>query len=169
MKTRSTCASMLLAAVLMYGCQVPTDPDPPPLQTTPTPRPNTPPPAPVATPTPTPRPTATPVPPPPPTTTARMEWSLVDGCNDGRGIAVRLFDKTNNLLWPSASQYWRTGPGGSVDVPIACQRGARICYGAATDPQTTSYWGIGLDGRQGCDSCCFTCDDYRVSRTLVCG
>jgi hypothetical protein len=166
MKSRSTCVAMtVMAAVLLHGCQTPTEPDPPPgVQAAPTPRPPS---TPVATPTPP--PAVPPAPAPPPSTTARMEWSLSDGCNDGLGIGVRLFDRTNNLVWPNASQYWRTGAGGTINVPISCERGARICYGAATDPQTTRYWGIGLDGRQGCDDCCYTCDDYRVSRNLVCG
>jgi hypothetical protein len=105
---------------------------------------------------------------PPPSSTARMEWSIADGCNDGRGIAVRLFDKTNNLVWPDGNRQYVAGPGESVNVAIACRRDARICFGAKTDPATNSYWGVGIDGRQGCDNCGYACADTRVGRTLSC-
>lgn len=171
-KLRSNYALSVMGGLLLAGCTQPTQPDPPPTQTTnpnptssPTPRPTATPPVVQPPPTPPPPPPATP---PPPSQNARMEWSLSDGCNDGRGIGVKLFDKTNNLVWPNASQYWTAGPGGSVDVAISCQRGARICFGASTDPVTSRYWGVGLDGNRGCDSCCFTCGDFYVSRSLVC-
>lgn len=160
---RKRAAYLVLAAVLSHACTAPTQPDPPPPVQNPAP-----PPPPAAAPPPAPQP-STPAPPPPPSSTARMEWSLSDGCNDGRGIAVRLFDKSNNLVWPGGGQYWYADPGRSVDVVIACQRSARICFGAETEPRTSSYWGVGLDGNRGCDACCFTCGDIRVSRNLVCG
>lgn len=98
-----------------------------------------------------------------------MTWSLSDGCSDGRGLHVRLFDKTNNLLWPNQSQVYVAQTGGSVDVTISCRTGARICYGAETNPSSTSYWGVGIDGTRGCDNCCVTCSATTVSRSLVCG
>ena len=181
MKTRSKSVSLYVALLtlntLLAGCTQPTEPDPPPPAQNPrpaaTPTPLAAPPVvapPPAPPAPAP-PVVQPPPqaPPTPATTAVMDWSLSDACNDGRGIGVRLFDKSNSLVWPGASQYWRAAAGGSVDVRISCQRGARICFGAATDPQTSTYWGIGLDGNRGCDSCCFQCNDVRVARSLTCG
>lgn len=195
---RLTLSLTLLLAAALYACGgggTPTSPTPtsnnPPVTTptpnptpnptpapNPTPNPNptpapnptpNPTPAPNPTPNPAPNPTPTPNPAPqPPPGTSNMTWSLSDGCNDGRGMRIRLYDKTNNLLWPNQSQVYVIGPGGTFEETIACRTGARICYGAETDPANTSYWGVGIDGTRGCDNCCFTCDTGRVARNLVC-
>lgn len=117
-------------------------------------------------PTPTPMP---PPPPPPPSGTATMGWSLTDACSDGRGIGVKFFDETNNLVWPNAYQFYVAPPGGTVGLTIACQRGAKICYGAEPNPPNGYHWGVSLNGTQGCDHCCYACADTRVSLSLTCG
>lgn len=154
----------LLAAVVLAlsGCTGQTGPSGP--TTTKAPpmvAPATPPPPPPA-PAPTPAPTA------PPSTSAAMTWTISDGCSDGRGLQVKFYDKTNGGVWPSGSTHYLASPGGSVVRTLGCTRGARVCFGATTDPSTSTYWGVGLDGSRGCDSCCNTCDDVSVSRNLTC-
>lgn len=99
---------------------------------------------------------------------ANMAWRLTDGCSDGRGLQVKLFDKTNSLVWPDASHVYVVGSGGTFQQTISCRRGANVCYGAQTDPSNGTYWGVGIDGRQGCSTCCFTCADTTVASNLVC-
>ena len=100
---------------------------------------------------------------------AAMDWVLVDGCNDGLGLQASLFDVTHDRVWPSPNQVYLADPGGAIDVRIACEVGALICYGAETDPPTDIYWGVGLDGVESCDDCCEPCDDVLVEWELVCG
>jgi len=154
-----------LALLSSFGCTSPTGPTtttapPPGTQTAPPPAnpPATTPPAPA----PTPAPTA------PPSVNAAMTWTITDGCSDGRGLLVKFYDRTSGGVWPTSSTAYVANPGGSVVRTLSCTRGNRICYGATTDPSTTRYWGIGLEGNRGCDACCNTCDDVSVSRTLTC-
>jgi uncharacterized membrane protein YhaH (DUF805 family) len=98
--------------------------------------------------------------------TARMEWSTSNPC--GRTVRARLFDNTNGLVWPSSGQYYSANPGGVVDVTITCRLGANICFGAAADPPSNSYWGVGLEGRNTCRDCCYACANTRVDRPLIC-
>lgn len=49
----------------------------------------------------TPAPPATP---PPPSGMSSLTFAITDGCSDGRGLQVKFFDTTNNLLWPSATE-----------------------------------------------------------------
>lgn len=167
----STFKAVAMAALLVLaGCTTgPTGPDgttttSPPRVTTPPP---TNPPGPPAPPAPTPPP-ATPAPPPPPSVNAAMTWTISDGCNDGRGIQFKFYDRTSNGVWPSASTHWTTGVGGSASRTLSCTRGNRICFGATTDPMTNTYWGIGLEGNRGCDNCCYACADGSVARNLTC-
>jgi hypothetical protein len=155
---------ILGVALFSVACSAssPTPPDPVPSN----------PPGPQSTPAPVPQPTPTPMPPPPPpppSGTAAMSWSLTDACNDGRGIGVKLFDKTDNLVWPNAYEFYVAPPGGTVSLAIGCQRGAKICYGAEPNPPNGYHWGVGLNGTQGCDTCCYSCADTTISLRLTCG
>jgi len=100
--------------------------------------------------------------------TAAMTFTLTDGCSDGRGIQYRFFDKTANLLWPNSSQVYIIPAGQTRSTSISCTRGNRICYGAQTDPPAGTYWGVGINGDLGCDTCCYTCADVTVSRNVTC-
>ena len=88
-----------------------------------------------------------------------LRWQLTDGCADGLRIQVRFFDTTHSGHWPAeAGQAWITpAEGGFVDESLACIPGATVCYGATPFPQDGSYWGLGIDGDQGCTDCCVTC------------
>jgi hypothetical protein len=106
---------------------------------------------------------------PPPSATTAMTWSLTDACNDGRGIQVRFFDKTNNLVWPpDNTQVYVAGQNGTVNVSLAAQAGAKICYGAQPDPPNNRYWGVGIDGNSGCTDCCYTAAATTVRLNLAC-
>ena len=108
-------------------------------------------------------------PPPPTTTTTSMRWTLINACNNGRGLQARFFDKTNNLVWPpDSSKVYVTGAGGTIDVSLAATAGAKICYGAQPDPPNNSHWGIGINGDQGCTDCCYTGANTTVQLNLSC-
>ena len=88
-----------------------------------------------------------------------MEWTITDVCNDGKEIQYRFFHRDNSRTlktWPSTSRVYVAR---QFDTPythtLQLDSGDRICYGAAM-PGSNYYWGIGLDGDQGCDDCCYT-------------
>ncbi len=103
-----------------------------------------------------------------PINSARMGWTLTDACDDGLGLQAALFDTTNGLVYPSRDRVYTTSPGGDISVFIDCERGSQVCYGAETDPATDLFWGLGIDGNEGCDDCCDLCDDIDVGFTLSC-
>lgn len=72
-------------------------------------------------------------------------------------VDVKLFDKSHNLVWPAGGNVWSLKDDNAHTVRINCTPGNRICYGAAVRGTGSSYWGIGLDGRQGCQTCCYVC------------
>ncbi len=99
---------------------------------------------------------------------ANMSWILVDDCDDGRGLEAALFDTDNGIVFPSTSRVYVSQPGGEIRADITCERRAQICYGAGTDPASDLFWGVGVDGNEGCDDCCDLCDDVVVEFVLFC-
>ncbi len=78
-----------------------------------------------------------------------------DGCDDGRDIDFRIWSSDGTWVWPGGTDVFRTIGYGLVTVAeIACPDGLTVCFGAASDG---TQWGVGLDGDQPCDACCFDC------------
>jgi len=98
-----------------------------------------------------------------------MTWEVSDGCRDGRGLQVRFFDRTYGGLWPSSSEVYLIPSGETRVRTLSCRTEANICYGARTDPDSSTSWGLDLvTGNGSCTSCCNSCRDTTVTRNLTC-
>ncbi len=96
-----------------------------------------------------------------PLPTSQMGWQLTNGCRDA-GINLRLFDRTNNLVWPpDATTTYVVRAGEAFSLTITCRTGAAICLGAETMPATAKVlsWGAGIAGTTPCETCCRTCSE----------
>ena len=90
-------------------------------------------------------------------------WPVQDGCNDGHDMALRFFDKSNNRVWPGSNQAYVLN--GAETYRLACIPGAQVCLGATLHSSSdNSYWGIGIDGDQGCSACCYSCPNEGEQR-----
>ena len=106
---------------------------------------------------------------PPPT--AGINFTIIDGCNDNKGIEYRFFHyrndyasgRTPNTTWPEDSErvYTRGSP-----HRLTCNTG-QICLGAKVSGGTTGYWGIGIDGDQPLKGECYTCPTSNVVNRRV--
>ena len=105
-----------------------------------------------------------------------MRWSFSDQCVDGFGLKIKLFgiDKRGgiNWYWPEPDRHWPVEPGGSLMETIRCTPGEKICYGASTSFDDDEHWGVGLDGKGSCKTCCNFCRSTDVvvtnTRRLTC-
>jgi hypothetical protein len=103
-----------------------------------------------------------------PRDTSSLTWMITDACNDRRGIRLRFYDATNNLVWPRSSEVYVLPSGETRQETLTCRTNVNICFGARTDPEGTNYWGVDLDGNRRCDDCCTPCEDKSVSKRLTC-
>ena len=97
-----------------------------------------------------------------------LTWVIEDGCDDGKGLQIRFYDRTYGGLWPSRSEVYVVPARERRERTLSCRTDANVCYGARTDPPGSNYRGVDLDGSKGCDSCCTACRDTSVSKTLTC-
>ncbi|MCB9701428.1 MAG: hypothetical protein H6711_06025 [Myxococcales bacterium] len=90
--------------------------------------------------------------------TVVMDWSVIDSCADGYDIEWRLYAQDRDWVWPSAETVFYTG-GLDVEVieAIECSEGELICFGGDAGDRT---WGVGIDGLDDCDDCCWECGTY---------
>ncbi|MCK0209032.1 hypothetical protein MWN33_13425 [Starkeya koreensis] len=82
--------------------------------------------------------------------------------NDDRyTVGLQFFSKSRRHFWPAADRQYRLAV--EETYRLSCQPGEKICLGAWRDGQTRQ-WGVGRDGRSGCENCCTTCGNTLETR-----
>lgn len=74
-------------------------------------------------------------------------------------VELRFYSKTRNAVWPGAGKVWVLRDEDVHRYTLDCQPGEKICYGAWVSGRSSTYWGVGQSGNDGCGSCCFTCSN----------
>ena len=82
-------------------------------------------------------------------------------------VQVAFYSKTRNHLWPANGEAWGLDDYGTHRFTLSCQAGEKICYGAWATGASSTYWGVGLGGKQGCTSCCAVCGEEDPVKTLT--
>jgi len=117
----------------------------------------------------TPRVPDTPFPPAPPAQIDpnSMTWEIIDLCDDGFNIWFKFFTQESGWVWPEKNSWSTDSYGKRVTQEIACTNGTWICYGAEPS-NADGYWGVGLQGDEGCEDCCSLCEPSTIPLKLTC-
>ena len=75
-------------------------------------------------------------------------------------VAVELFSRDRETVWPGNGKVFLIDPNSQKSVPLSCNQGERICYGAWVDGNDRISAGVGPDNDQPCDTCCFICVEH---------
>ena len=73
-------------------------------------------------------------------------------------MRVELYSQDRDHVWPGNNQDFYLDDGETKELPVACNEGESICYGAWVDGDESTYWGVGPGNKERCDDCCYTCD-----------
>ena len=73
-------------------------------------------------------------------------------------MRVELYSQDRDHVWPGNNQDFYLDDGETKELPISCNEGESICYGAWVDGDESTYWGVGPGNKERCDDCCYTCD-----------
>lgn len=72
-------------------------------------------------------------------------------------LRVELYSQDRDHVWPGGGQDYYLDDGETKTMPLSCEEGETICYGAWIDGDQGTYWGVGPGNTQDCDNCCYTC------------
>ena len=107
-----------------------------------------------------------------------LVFTVEDACNDGYDFQYRFFEQSSGgsltgRRYPGSGNVYVTGAlGQSRSHRLNCSSSAGYCLGAnRRGINETRYWGLGIDGDQGCTDCCYSCPtsgERTVGRRLVC-
>jgi hypothetical protein len=73
-------------------------------------------------------------------------------------LELQLYSQNRNHVWPNGSEVYVLNDRETKTIPLSCQQGESICYGAwiENDPNGT-YWGTGPNNANQCTDCCYVC------------
>ena len=92
---------------------------------------------------------------------ADMTWPIENRAN--QEVEVQFYSRDRDAVWPGASRVWYAKPGQMIQPVLRCRDGEYVCYGAWPTGNSTTFWGVGRGGSQGCQSCCYNCVNGRVN------
>ncbi len=72
-------------------------------------------------------------------------------------VEVELYSQDRDYVWPGNNQVYLLDDGETKQIPLACDQGEKICYGAWVSGDKTTYWGTGPENAETCTDCCYTC------------
>ncbi|MBO6900646.1 MAG: hypothetical protein JJ864_04800 [Rhizobiaceae bacterium] len=72
-------------------------------------------------------------------------------------VEVELYSQDRNHVWPGNGQVFYLDDGETRAMPLSCEEGETICYGAWVSGDPGTYWGVGPGDVDGCDNCCYVC------------
>lgn len=74
-----------------------------------------------------------------------------------RSVVVELYAQDRRHVWPGDDKVYLLERGERKSVPIDCNAGERICWGAWRYGNDNWSWGTGPDNARTCDDCCSLC------------
>lgn len=77
--------------------------------------------------------------------------------NHPNAVEVELYSQDRNHVWPGNGEVYVLDDGETKQMPLSCNEGEKICYGAWIKGDPDTYWGVGPGNKEACDDCCYTC------------
>jgi hypothetical protein len=72
-------------------------------------------------------------------------------------MRLELYSQDRDYVWPGDGKDFYLDDGETKSLPISCNEGESICYGAWVDGEEGTYWGVGPGNKEKCEDCCYTC------------
>jgi len=86
-------------------------------------------------------------------------------CDYPQKIQIEFYSQDRNSAWPGNNMAYVINDYKTHVYTLKCRSGEKICYGAWPN-QSSTHWGIGLNGVYHCQNCCAVCDGRSVSFML---
>ena len=84
-----------------------------------------------------------------------------------RGVALEFFGQETGTRWPGNDKVYFLDRGERKSIPISCQEGERICYGAWVNGNDKVFWGVGPDNNRSCETCCTVCVEKSTEAIVI--
>jgi hypothetical protein len=73
-------------------------------------------------------------------------------------VEVELYSQDRDHVWPGNGNVFYLDDGETKAMPLSCEEGETICYGAWVSGDPGTYWGVGPGDVDACENCCYVCE-----------
>ena len=77
-------------------------------------------------------------------------------------IYLKFFSQDRDWSWPGGGEVYVLDYGREHTFHIKGLGGEKVCYGAWSAGDPSTYWGVGKDGSRGCNKCCYWCEGVKT-------
>ena len=78
-------------------------------------------------------------------------------------VSLEFYSQDRSVAWPGDGSVYVLEDYDVHTFALSCRSGEDICYGAWVRNRSSTYWGVGYNNEQYCESCCWTCDGSTTS------
>jgi len=82
-------------------------------------------------------------------------------------VALELYGERPGRVWPGGGQVYLIERGMKKSIPIQCEGGERICWGAWRNGDDRISFGAGPDKVLDCERCCYLCSTTSTERIVL--
>ena len=86
-----------------------------------------------------------------------LEWDVKS--NHPNRVQIAFYSRSYKREWPGHGKVWGLNDYGTHTYRLECTTGEKVCFGAWLTGSGKTYWGVGFKGKNGCEHCCYTCDE----------
>ena len=79
----------------------------------------------------------------------------------------RARSRDRDQVWPGGDQVYLLEKGEAKSVPVSCNAGENICYGAWVAGDDRIAWGVGPDNDHPCNDCCYICAEKTTAEIRI--
>ena len=80
---------------------------------------------------------------------------------------LEFYSQSRAASWPGNGSAYTLNDNDAHKFTLACRGGEKVCYGAWATGDAGTYWGVGMNGKHGCKSCCAVCGEADPVKRLV--
>jgi len=94
-----------------------------------------------------------------------MTWTITSDYK--YKVQLEFYSQNRKIAWPGNGSAYSLNDYSAHRFSIACRGGEKICYGAWVTGDASLYWGVGLNNKHVCRSCCAVCGEADPVKRLV--
>jgi hypothetical protein len=80
---------------------------------------------------------------------------------------LEFYSQSRDIAWPGGGSVYTLNDYNAHRFTIACRAGEKVCYGAWATGDSSTYWGVGMDNKHNCKTCCAICGESDPVKRLV--
>jgi len=82
-------------------------------------------------------------------------------------VQIEFYSQDRKHAWPGGNRAYNLDDYSVHTYTLNCIGGEKICYGAWVVGNSSRHWGVGMNDKQSCKGCCYTCDNNSAEVSLV--